>query len=187
MKIAILAWGSLVWDPRELKERIEHGFKPGGPKLPIEFSRVSKDTRLTLVIDRLHGVDVPTGFAVSIRSSLSEVVEDLCEREGTNKQHIGFTDVTGVQASFGEYPDHKFAHDIILPWIKTLGFDAVVWTALPSNYHDRTQQIFSVDNAVSYLLDLPLVQRQKALEFVRNAPKEVQTPVRTRLNQLGLV
>jgi hypothetical protein len=128
----------------ELKKRIEHGFKPGGPKLPIEFSRISKGPRLTLVIDLIHGIDVPTRFAVSIRSSVSEAVDDLREREGTNKQHIGFTDIIGDQASFREYPDHKFAHDIIVPWLKTNGFDAVVWAALPPNYRKREQKDFSV-------------------------------------------
>jgi hypothetical protein len=186
MKVAILGWGSLVWDPRELKEWIENGFKSGGPKLPIEFSRISKDHRLTLVIDQLHGAEVPTRFAISKRPALSKAIEDLCERERTVKEHIGFTDLIGDQASFREHPNHAFAHDLIVPWLKTSGFHAVLWTALPSNYCDQTQQEFSVDNAVSYLLGLPLVTRDKAFEYVRKAPEEVQTPVRIRLRQLGL-
>ena len=49
MKSAVLAWGSLVWDPRDLQLAAE--FAPNGPLLPIEFCRVSDDGRLTLVVD----------------------------------------------------------------------------------------------------------------------------------------
>ncbi len=56
MKIAILDSGSLVWDPRSLKDNLEDDgkFVQGGPKPPIEFSRISEDGRLQLVIDELH-------------------------------------------------------------------------------------------------------------------------------------
>lgn len=54
MKIAILGWGSLIWDKRNL--RLAGEWQVGGPVLPIEFSRVSGYGRLTLVIDPLHGV-----------------------------------------------------------------------------------------------------------------------------------
>jgi hypothetical protein len=187
MKIAILARGSLIWDPRELKEWIEDDFKQGGPELPIEFSRISKDHRLTLVIDPIPGTEVPTRFVLSKRSSLSEAVEDLRERESTNEEYIGFTDITGAQASFRKYPGHQFAHERIRWWLDISDFHAVIWTALPSNYRERERQDFSDENAVSYLLRLSSADRQKALEYVRKAPAEVQTPVRTRLEQLGLV
>ena len=60
MNIAILGWGSLVPDPRGLP--IAGGWHQGGPILPIEFSRISKDGQragcLTLVIDEAHGSEV---------------------------------------------------------------------------------------------------------------------------------
>jgi len=43
MKIAVLAWGSLVWDRRDLA--VAGNFEPTGPRLPIEFCRVSGDGR----------------------------------------------------------------------------------------------------------------------------------------------
>ena len=49
VKSVVLAWGSSVWDPRELK--IASKFAPNGPLLPIEFCRISGDGRLTLAID----------------------------------------------------------------------------------------------------------------------------------------
>ncbi len=37
MRIAILGWGSLVWDLRELQAATE--FAPNGPLLPMAFCR----------------------------------------------------------------------------------------------------------------------------------------------------
>jgi len=44
MKIAILGWGSLIWDARLLSINttlFDNGWSSDGPDLPIEFSRVS--------------------------------------------------------------------------------------------------------------------------------------------------
>ena len=83
MKIAILAWGSVVWKPGSLKDHLENNakFEQGGPELPIEFSRVSDDGRLTLVIDEEHGRKVTTFVATSSRSELLEARDDLMHRE----------------------------------------------------------------------------------------------------------
>ena len=74
------------------------GWKPDGPSPKIEFSRVSvsRDDALTLVIDPVHGVPVPTSFCMSTRAS-HETVEDLRIREGTScgAEHIGFCIRTG--------------------------------------------------------------------------------------------
>ena len=62
MKIAILAWGSLQWDPRTLQK--VNKFELTGPALPIEFSRISgkegTPRRQTLVIDELNGTTCGT-------------------------------------------------------------------------------------------------------------------------------
>jgi len=179
MKIAILAWGSLVHDPRELP--YEHPWLLDGPKLPIEFSRVSKDARLTLVIDPEHGAEVPTRFASSTRTTLPDAVADLRDREGTVIKRIGFTDSTGTFASFHEHADHKFAHERILPWLSSSGYDAVVWTALPSNYSKQQSHVFTVPHAIAYLRSLPTAPRDNALDYIRNAPPEVETALRKAL------
>lgn len=112
MRIAILGWGSLIWHPRDLP--ISGDWQPGGPVLPIEFSRISDNGlpapqstasrqagRLTLVIDERHGADVPTRFALSpclprcgtrrrqARPILNETVTDLQGREGCSLENIG--------------------------------------------------------------------------------------------------
>ena len=140
MKIAILGWGSLVWDPGSLSQLCGL-FEQGGPTLRIEFSRVSEDGRLTLVIDRNNGADVPTRVSISTRSILDDAVTDVWIREmrflgernvaeqRSKDGTIGYTDLTGENASINLpadriHPDHQFAYDLIRPWLKTSGFDA---------------------------------------------------------------
>ena len=91
MKIAILGWGSLIWDKGELPVKGE--WRQGGPSLPIEFSRVSSDCRLTLVIDHKNGEPVTTWFAQSNRNDLDDAICDLREREGTICKRIGYLDL----------------------------------------------------------------------------------------------
>ena len=50
MKIAILAWGSLIWQPKDLLLDTEFGWKEDGQILPIGFARILKDGRLTLLL-----------------------------------------------------------------------------------------------------------------------------------------
>jgi hypothetical protein len=66
MRIAVPAWGSLLWDRRELT--IAHHFKPSGPRLSLEFSRVSTDGCLTLVSDEDKGTPCETYAAESALS-----------------------------------------------------------------------------------------------------------------------
>ena len=55
MKIAYLAWGSLLWDNDGLD--LETKWKKTNIQLPLNFSRISdnKKGRLTLVIDKING------------------------------------------------------------------------------------------------------------------------------------
>jgi hypothetical protein len=48
MKIAVLGWGSLLWEQGVL--RLASRWRTDGPWLPIEFARLSDRGRLTLVI-----------------------------------------------------------------------------------------------------------------------------------------
>jgi len=177
--IAILGWGSLVWDPRDLPH---YGpWKKDGPKLPIEFSRISGDSRLTLVIDLAAEVQCPTRFALSPRSEIADAVEDIRRREGTTRRHIGFYERSGNSSSRGEFPQQVDVIDVIRRWCNNADIDGIVWTALPSNFHDETGTAFSVDAGITYLKSLPKTSRENALKYIRNAPEEVDTPLRQRV------
>ncbi len=84
MKIAVLAWGSLIWEPRNLQTAT--GFVLLGPVLPIEFSRVSGGNRLTLVIDEANGAPCRTYVAQSAYADLDNALLNLWLREGKENE-----------------------------------------------------------------------------------------------------
>lgn len=183
MEILILGWGSLIWKPGDLpiEGQGEDRWQPGGPVLPIEFSRVSSDARLTLVIDEAAGTDVPTRIAKSTRKTLIDAVADLRQREGTTMKNIGFSDRLGMEASYKKEKQHAFGHRLIFQWLTNNGADAVVWTALKTNYLLQFGCKFDCEHAAAYLQDLPKAPRANAVEYINRAPNEVVTKFRRYL------
>ncbi len=182
VKSVILAWGSLVWDPRELKTAGK--FTANGPLLPIEFCRVSDDGRLTLAIDENFGALCKTYSAPSALDSLEAARDDLCRREGmANARAIGFVEpASGRQSDFA-LENHPQVVATIDAWAESLGYDAAIWTALASNFDQwgKGGEPFSVSAALQYLETLEREDPAKfaqALAYIRKAPPEVETPVR---------
>ena len=175
MKIAILGWGSLIWDQRDLPTL--GVWQKGGPVLPIEFSRISSDGRLTLVIDEKNGVPVKTRYAESGSGTLGQAIEDLRKREGTSKSMIGVVSQTIVNAKAGS--------DTIKGWADEHKWDAMIWTGLPSNFEDIKNVPFTVENGLTYLRGLAGEKRGKAREYIDRAPEEVVTPLRRELATKG--
>lgn len=165
--IACLGWGSLIWDPKELPltNRRPEAWQDDGPELPLEFARVSKNGRLTLVID-------PASAAVrvlwnSLRvASLADAVEALQMREGVETDRP-----IGRWRSDYEYP---FA-DVIGRWAHSRELKGVVWTALGPRFNGRSGQRPSQDEAVEYLAGLSNGPRCLAEQYVRCAPLQIDT------------
>jgi len=168
MKIAIIAWGSLIWDRRELS--ILGEWQKGGPVLPIEFSRISSDGRLTLVIDDKNGVPVTTYYAQSASSDLLQAAENLRKRERSTKEMIGVTSKT--------MNNRRPGHESIHAWATAHKWDAAIWTGLPSNFEETHHIPFTVKNGLSYLKTLRDGKRAAAIEYINKAPGEVDTPFR---------
>ncbi|GAB5461082.1 hypothetical protein [Hoeflea alexandrii] len=179
MRIAVLAWGSLVWNRGELA--IAEDFTPCGPHLPIEFCRVSGDGRLTLVIAEAFGASCITHVAASGIGDLEAAIENLSLRERMpGAKGVGFVDVASGRHGDRAMERHPKAVTTINAWAQTNGFDAAIWTALDSNFHkpDKAAKSFSVEAAVLYLEALDAPKRDAALAYIRSAPPEVGTPVR---------
>ena len=88
MKIAVLAWGSVVWERGVLE--VAADFMPNGPHLPVEFCRVSGGERLTLVIDETLGATCPTyaapsSFGDSLVLAHEARVAGDCRRRGLRR------------------------------------------------------------------------------------------------------
>jgi hypothetical protein len=181
MRIAVLAWGSLVWDPRTLA--IDGDFQPKGPRLPIEFSRISGDGRLTLVIDESCGAVCATYVTKSAHEDLGEAIENLRAREGMKTSRgVGFVVPASSRQSATAKDRHPLALSTIAAWVLTSGHDAAIWTALASNFQQKTSDAFSVKGAVRYLEQLDSSARVVALNYIRRASPEIQTPLRSAVN-----
>lgn len=89
-KIAILAWGSLIHDPRQLS--ITEGFTKSTFTFPIELARLSgegtQEQRVTRIIDQYCGNQIPIWYTTSQQTFLPHARENLREREGTSKDAI---------------------------------------------------------------------------------------------------
>jgi hypothetical protein len=174
MRIAILAWGSLIWDPRELS--LQGEFRAGGPELPLEFSRKSLDGRLTLIIDEKNGMPPsPTYYAMSGRCTLDDAICDLQHREGTSEDKIGSH---SRDRGSERLPTSRVAREAISAWLeRNQTIDAVVWTNLgPSKGFE-----FSESAAERHLKSLKGLCKERALEYIRRPPPEIKTPLREKM------
>ena len=176
-KIAILGWGSLIWDKRPEFDAHHEEWLPGGPVLQLEFSRISESRKgaLTLVIDNEHGTACETSFVVSTRKNPDDAMADLRCREGTIMSRIGYHFADASRTCSPEVPG------TIAPWAADKGFDVVVWTGLASNFKKRTGKDFSIPNAVAYLQSLPPEGKAMAASYIWRAPEFVKTSLRTAL------
>jgi len=183
MKIAVLAWGSLVWDKRTL--RIVGDWQPGGPVLPIEFSRISGDGRLTLVIDPQNGAPVTTLFARSEFENLNDAIANLRERENNPPtDRIGYVNLVASTERDYSRRHHPAACDVINAWAQAHDWQAVIWTALIPNFESNGRPSFSVSAAVAYVASLEGESKALALQYIQRAPAEVDTPVRRAIAKL---
>lgn len=168
--IAVIGWGSLIWSPKELD--IEPVWRPDGPRLPVEFARISSENRLTLVL--VEGAPAQqTLWAVSRKATLEEAVEDLRTREGTGPRGVGWW--SAEPGHGGEWP---YA-DVIGTWAESRGLSGVVWTALgPTDLEKRPGRMSDAER-LQYLRGLVEAGREAAArEYFERAPEQIQTPFR---------
>ncbi len=186
MTIAVLGWGSLIWDPQEL-ELADSAWHADGPRLPIEFARVSEpdpSTRLQRLTLVLHGgaQKVHTLWARSASDDFSHACENLRGREKCNLESIGYVHRDSRQrlTAITHNTDKKRLLDELERWRDQKNFDAVIWTDLPS----KGFTTFTADMAVELLREWRLNNvAGEAEKYVRFAPAQVRTEVRKRVEQ----
>lgn len=186
MKIAILGWGSLIWDPRNLqidKTIGQNGWLSDGPMLPIEFARISKYGRLTLVIT--EGKEkVQTLFAMSKFIELEKAIDDLSKREGCLRNQIGF-----LVKSNRRFHSKSNIRNNIESWINQKDeIDAVIWTDLSMNFEEKLGFALTEDSAFNYLKHLPSDIKVEAEQYFRRAPMSIDTVIRRKTEaELGWI
>lgn len=189
MRIAILGWGSLGWCPKGLQfhhaadgEGAYMGWFKDGCRLPIEFARISskgqENERLTLVIWN-PAMPVRVLWSESSLASLDEARENLRKREGTDLAKIGYVEIATEKR-------HSQSWDVLVPieaWAREKNRDAVIWTDLESNFVERRGVESTESSVVEYLRrsNATQAQRRAAVEYIRNAPPQIQTTFRAVL------
>ena len=140
--------------------------------LPVEFARVSRDGRLTLVL--VEGVPVqPTLWAVSKTTTLEEAAADLQAREGCGSSGIGSWPQLHGRS-------HVSMHDaVIQAWAESKGLEGVVWTSLGPKGPDGKLGLVSHDVRLDYLRTLIASGSEGAArEYIEEAPEQIGTPFR---------
>ncbi len=173
MRIACVAWGSLVWDPRDLL--IRRPWFNDGPLLPIEFCRQSSDGRITLVITPGHPC-VRTLWALFSVDDLDGAVESLRSREGIPAKNSDL--------HIGRWANNKPQNQIeveIASWARKKRIDAVVWTALPPKFDGKDDVTPCAEEIVAYLKRLPFEKKRHAEQYVRKAPIQIDTDYRRKI------
>ena len=178
MRIAVIGWGSLIWNPSTLKTNSD--WHNDGPRLPVEFARISKDGRLTLVL--MPEVEPQQTLWAMSSEDLDEARGNLRDREGTadrciHSLHRDGSTVGDMDGSIKE---------IIETWLRERrDLDAAVWTGLGCNWNCKRGQDFTQEDAIAYLREIELDQEkwEKAREYVVKAPAQIRTPLRKRIEE----
>lgn len=178
-QIAILGWGSLLWDYRPEFDQHHDAWQFDGPEIKLEFSRVSQSRRgaLTLVIDPKKGAACRVAYALSKRKDPEDAICDLRSREGTSRTNIGFFFAEGSRYQARD----PSSLEAVRVWAKVKKLDGVVWTDLDSNFEKVCGRSFEVDVALVHIKSLDAEAKSLAAEYVWRAPGFVDTPLRRAL------
>lgn len=172
--IACLGWGSLVWEPGNLRIRGE--WLADGPLVQAEFLRKSGGERITLVLHE-SARPVRSLWALMDIEDIDGAAENLRAREKTNIRKIGV------------WQSRQDAPELILDlpfWAKERSIEAVIWTALGPQAPDGAQRVPTFEETIAHLKGLTGKELHDAQRYVRNAPRQIDTPFRRRIEaELG--
>jgi hypothetical protein len=183
MSIAIIGWGSLVWNPDTLKIQFNHWYS-NGPRLPIEFSRISKDNRVSLVIDPTSE-RIQTLWAFSSFYTIAEARENLSQREGTTLKNIRFIDLLTGQTSDMSKDEYHWVSE----WADGKQLEGIIWTGLQRNFESKFEQLhgrrptLSVDGILDHLGRLDFKSFGVARNYILRTHPQIQTPFRPALEE----
>ena len=180
MSIAIIAYGSLIWDEECLAPHIAGGWRRGrGPRLPVEFSRVSPKRKraLVLVIDESAPAPVPTSYTLSRRDDIETAARDLAARERAPLQTIGAATREGHTVNCP-----PAIGGIVNEWLaRQPHLSGAVWTNLPGNFETEAGRPFSHQAGLEWLKSLSSDSLAEGWRYITRAPDETDTPFRRYL------
>jgi hypothetical protein len=174
LNIACLGWGSLVWKPGDLP--VQREWFRDGPAAPVEFLRQSNGGRITLVLDESGKTDpVTLLWALMSPDKIRDVetaAKALAKREGSPL--IG-------RWSKGQKSPPRMAN--LGNWAASHSLDAVVWTALGAKFGNVDGKRPTASEVVDFLRARTGTEAKDAEDYVRLAPRQIQTPYRRRIEE----
>lgn len=183
-RIAVIGWGSLIWDLDDLAPKVEGTWlMGGGPMLPMEFSRISPKRlqALAVCLDARHGDPCLTNAIISTRDDIHQAAEDLRARERAQRiDQIGL-----IHPASGALKTRIPALGAILEeWCEATGAAGAVWTDLDDNFEGIMSRPFTTGNAIAYLGSLTGASRAEAVRYITLAPAATDTPLRRALQDV---
>jgi len=180
-KIAVIGWGSLIWDLDNLAPFVAGDWMMGaGPALPFEFTRVSPKRKMGLAVclDYVNGDRCPTNAILSKSIDIDQAAEELRARERAQIiDYIGMIHpASGARRS--SIPE---VADIFEDWCHRTGAAGAVWTDLGGNFEEDRGAPFSVPGAIAYLKTLQGESLIEAVRYIEYAPAATNTPLRRAL------
>ncbi|WEF34464.1 hypothetical protein [Pseudoduganella chitinolytica] len=168
MKIAVVAWGSLLWKPAPL--HLASGWHPGGPLLALEFCRVSEDTP-ELALALCPGARLcPTYWAWLDTGDLEAARAMLRAREKITPERPEW--VGTVPAA------HHADAATIDAWRRARGIDAAVWTALPPRFRGQDGRVPDAHEVLQWLATRSGDEGAAAQHYIRRTPAHIDTGYR---------
>ena len=150
-----------------------------GPLIRVEFARQSRDGRITLVLQKKTEL-VRSLWALMTVDDLGAARKKLAEREGIPKKNIERHIGQWCQPNQGQ--SHLTIHGLV-SWAECRGVDAVIWTALPPKFNGKESSP-TTEQVVNYLAGLHGPERDHAEEYVRRAPKQIDTVGRREIESV---
>ena len=170
MKIDCIGWGSLIWDPRDLKIKDKNWFKDG-PILPVEFVRISGNKRVTLVIDPI-AKSLITLWNLMDTNDFQIAFNSILERERTITKRIHSIDSKSI-------PNTEI-EKIIQSWLIEKELDTAIWTGLYLNNKVQDKRP-TIEEVISHLQSLSGTELEKAKEYIMKTPEQINTNYRKEI------
>ncbi len=173
-RIAILSFGGLVKNGAKLIKG--KWTNKGTPSLPLEACRVSKSGRLVLAISEQNGVNNQVYAAISKHTNISQALKAFMDAEKIGEKQIGVIDLSSKTASERANKIPNIAR-AIAQWAKKSNVDCVIWNSLSQKFKDAINIPFSVQAAVNYIQGQPAKVKKLQVEYLKNIPAGIDTPV----------
>jgi len=172
--IAVIGFGSLIWNLASGGKALNlpSRWHKDGPLLRVEYSRVSSDHRLTLVIVR-DAEPQQTLWAYSGYGTVEDARENLRVREGRGV----LTEEIGAWTA-GSHQGGDEDAQAVSRWARAKRLDGVVWTRLPPKDADGHSTRMLEARSRQYLSRLMGKDRTLAEEYIRKTPGQINTEVR---------